>query len=137
MPSWPPKTAVFYDHIGLDWRGIVRALLANMRSGGIRQGGSTITQQLAKNFFLTPERTLTRKLKEMMLALVIEARYDKATILEIYLNEIYFGQNGSVSVNGIGEASRFYFDKPRPGPDHRRSRHPGRSDQKSQHLFAV
>jgi penicillin-binding protein 1B len=102
----------FYDHIGLDWRGIVRALLTNMRSGGIRQGGSTITQQLAKNFFLTPERTLARKLKEMMLALVIEARYDKATILEIYLNEIYFGQNGSVSVNGIGEASRFYFDKP-------------------------
>ena len=102
----------FYDHIGLDWRGIVRALVANMRFGGIRQGGSTITQQLAKNFFLTPERTLTRKLKEMMLALVIEARYDKATILEIYLNEIYFGQNGSVSVNGIGEASRFYFDKP-------------------------
>jgi penicillin-binding protein 1B len=102
----------FYDHIGLDWRGIGRALMTNMRSGGIRQGGSTITQQLAKNFFLTPERTLSRKLKEMLLALVIEARYDKATILEIYLNEIYFGQNGSVSVNGIGEASRFYFDKP-------------------------
>jgi len=102
----------FYDHFGLDWRGIVRAFLANMRSGDIRQGGSTITQQLAKNFFLTPERTFTRKLKEMALALVIEARYDKDTILEIYLNEIYLGQNGSVSVNGIGQASRFYFDKP-------------------------
>jgi len=102
----------FYHHFGLDWRSIGRALLANIRSGGIRQGGSTITQQLAKNFFLTPERTFTRKLKEMLLALVIEARYDKATILEIYLNEIYFGQNGSVSINGIGEASRFYFDKP-------------------------
>ena len=104
----------FYDHFGLDWRGIGRALLANLRSGGIRQGGSTITQQLAKNFFLTPERTLARKLKEMLLALVIEARYGKATILEIYLNEIYLGQNGSVSINGIGEASRFYFGKPAP-----------------------
>ena len=102
----------FFAHWGLDWRGIGRALLANLRSGAIRQGGSTITQQLAKNFFLTPERTVARKLKEMVLALVIEWRYDKATILEMYLNEIYFGQNGSVSINGIGEASRFYFDKP-------------------------
>jgi penicillin-binding protein 1B len=102
----------FYDHFGLDLRGIARALVANVRSGGIRQGGSTITQQLAKNFFLTPERTLVRKLKEMFLALVIESRYDKPTILEMYLNEIYLGQNGSVSINGIGEASRFYFDKP-------------------------
>ncbi|HSO21098.1 MAG TPA: transglycosylase domain-containing protein, partial [Desulfosarcina sp.] len=102
----------FFDHCGLDWRGIGRALLANLRSGTIRQGGSTITQQLAKNFFLTPERTVSRKLKEMVLALVIEWRYDKATILEMYLNEIYLGQNGSVSINGIGEASRFYFDKP-------------------------
>jgi len=102
----------FYDHIGLDWRGIGRALLANLRSGGIRQGGSTITQQLAKNYFLTPERTFGRKVKEMVLALVIEWRYDKPTILEIYLNEIYLGQNQSVSINGIGEASRFYFGKP-------------------------
>ena len=102
----------FFEHFGLDWRGIGRALVANLRSGAIRQGGSTITQQLAKNFFLTPERTISRKLKEMVLALVIEWRYDKAAILEMYLNEIYLGQNGSVSINGIGEASRFYFDKP-------------------------
>lgn len=102
----------FYDHIGLDWRGIGRALLANLRSGSIRQGGSTITQQLAKNYFLTPERTIGRKVKEMVLALVIEWRYDKPTILEMYLNEIYLGQNQSVSINGIGEASRFYFGKP-------------------------
>ena len=102
----------FFEHFGLDWRGIGRAFLTNLRSGGIRQGGSTITQQLAKNFFLTSERTLVRKWKEMILALVIEWRYDKATILEIYLNEIYLGQNGSVSINGMGEASRFYFGKP-------------------------
>jgi penicillin-binding protein 1B len=102
----------FFEHFGLDWRGIGRAFFANLRSGGIRQGGSTITQQLAKNFFLTSERTLVRKWKEMVLALVIEWRYDKSTILEMYLNEIYLGQNGSVSINGVGEASRFYFGKP-------------------------
>jgi len=118
IPKWVTDAVLvaedsrFFEHYGLDWRGIGRALLANLRSGGIRQGGSTITQQLAKNFFLTSERTLVRKWKEMILALVIEWRYDKPTILEMYLNEIYLGQNGSVSINGIGEASRFYFGKP-------------------------
>jgi penicillin-binding protein 1B len=102
----------FFEHRGLDPLGIVRALYANLRSGDIRQGGSTITQQLAKNYFLTPERTLTRKVKEGVMALIIEAMYDKNVILEIYLNEIYFGQKESVSVNGIGEASAFYFGKP-------------------------
>jgi len=101
----------FFTHFGLDWRGIGRAFLTNLRSGEIRQGGSTITQQLAKNFFLTSERTLVRKWKEMVLALVIEWRYDKSTIFEMYFNEIYLGQNGSVSINGMGEASRFYFGK--------------------------
>jgi penicillin-binding protein 1B len=118
IPKWLTDAVLvaedsrFFEHFGLDWRGIGRALLANLRSGGIRQGGSTITQQLAKNFFLTSERTLMRKWKEMVLALVIEGRYDKSTIFEMYLNEIYLGQNGSVSINGIGEASRFYFGKP-------------------------
>jgi len=101
----------FFEHFGLDWRGIGRALLANLRSGRIRQGGSTITQQLAKNYFLTAERTLGRKWKEMILAFVLEWRYEKIAILEMYLNEIYFGQNGSISINGVGEASRFYFGK--------------------------
>jgi penicillin-binding protein 1B len=102
----------FFDHRGIDPVGILRALYANLRSGDIRQGGSTITQQLAKNYFLTPERTLTRKIKEALMALIIEAKYDKNVILEIYLNEIYLGQKESVSIDGIGEASTFYFGKP-------------------------
>ncbi len=101
----------FYRHHGFDIRGIARALLTNLRHLAVRQGGSTITQQLAKNFFLTPERTLRRKLREVLLALVIEWRYTKDQILEMYLNEIYWGQNGSVSVNGVGEAADFYFGK--------------------------
>jgi len=101
----------FFRHPGVDPIGIIRALLANLRSGAIRQGGSTLSQQLAKNYFLTPERTLSRKIKELLLALTMEALYNKKTILEIYLNEIYFGQKGSVSINGIGEAADFYFAK--------------------------
>jgi len=102
----------FYEHHGIDPRGIVRALITNLRHVSIRQGGSTLTQQLAKNYFLTPERTLSRKLKEILLSLVIELKYEKEEILEIYLNEIYLGQKGSVAVNGVGEAAYFYFGKP-------------------------
>jgi len=101
----------FFQHYGVDFRGILRALITNLRHGAIRQGGSTLTQQLAKNYFLTPARTLTRKLKETLLAVIIELKYDKNEILEIYLNEIYLGQKGSVAINGIGEASYFYFGK--------------------------
>jgi len=102
----------FYQHHGLDFRGIFRAIYTDLRQQGIYQGGSTITQQLAKNYFLTPEKTLSRKLKEMLLAVVMETKYTKNEILEIYLNEIYFGQNGSVAINGLGEASYSYFGKP-------------------------
>jgi penicillin-binding protein 1B len=102
----------FMDHFGLDLRGILRAAFVNLRHGAIHQGGSTITQQLAKNYFLTPEKTFSRKIKEMILALVIEQMYTKEQIIEIYLNEVYFGQKGSVAVNGLGEASYFYFGKP-------------------------
>jgi penicillin-binding protein 1B len=102
----------FYRHHGFDLRGVLRALYTNLRQGTVRQGGSTITQQLAKNYFLTPERTLSRKLKELLMSLTIEAMYEKAEILEIYLNEIYLGHKGSVSINGVGEASHFYFGKP-------------------------
>jgi penicillin-binding protein 1B len=102
----------FYRHHGVDLRGVLRALYTNLRHGTIRQGGSTITQQLAKNYFLTPERTLSRKLKELLMSLTMEAMYEKSEILEIYLNEIYLGQKGSVSINGVGEASYFYFGKP-------------------------
>ncbi|MCP4036336.1 MAG: penicillin-binding protein 1B, partial [bacterium] len=90
---------------------IVGAVLANLRAGGVRQGGSTLTQQLVKNFFLTPERTLRRKLQEAVMALIVESRYSKRQILQSYLNEIYLGRRGSTSVHGVGEASRFYFGK--------------------------
>jgi len=101
----------FFTHHGVDPKGLARAFWVNIRQGGIRQGGSTLTQQLAKNYFLTPERTLTRKFKELLIALLLEARFEKDEILEIYLNEIYFGQKGSVSINGVGEAAAFYFGK--------------------------
>ncbi len=101
----------FEQHHGIDPRRIVGAMLANLRAGGIRQGGSTLTQQLVKNFFLTPERTLRRKLTEAVMALAVEARYTKPQILEAYLNEIYMGRRGSTAIHGVGEASRFFFGK--------------------------
>jgi penicillin-binding protein 1B len=101
----------FEEHHGIDPRRIVGAMLANLRAGGIREGGSTLTQQLVKNFFLTPERTLRRKLTEAVMALMVEARYTKPQILEAYLNEIYMGRRGSTAIHGVGEASRFFFGK--------------------------
>ena len=101
----------FYRHRGLDPKGILRALYTNLRHAAIRQGGSTITQQLAKSYFLTPERTLSRKIKEVLMSLTMEVMYHKNEILEIYLNEIYLGQRDSVAINGLGEASAFYFNK--------------------------
>jgi penicillin-binding protein 1B len=101
----------FYAHPGVDWIGIVRAIYRNVRVGSVTQGGSTLTQQLVKNFFLTPTRSIWRKGAEMIMAVMVEARYSKAAILELYLNEIYLGQRGSISINGIGEAARLYFRK--------------------------
>lgn len=101
----------FYEHRGIDWIGILRALYRNLRAREVTEGGSTITQQLVKNFFLTPARSIWRKLAEMAMAVLVEARYSKAAILELYLNEIYLGQRGSISINGIGEAARLYFRK--------------------------
>jgi penicillin-binding protein 1B len=101
----------FYDHRGLDWIGILRALYRNVLAREVTEGGSTITQQLVKNFFLTPKRSIWRKLAEMTMAVMVEARYAKAAILELYLNEIYLGQRGSISINGVGEAARLYFRK--------------------------
>ncbi len=101
----------FEEHHGVDPRRIAGAMLANLRAGGIRQGGSTLTQQLVKNFFLTPERTLRRKLTEAVMALLVEARYSKPQILEAYLNEIYMGRRGSTAIHGVGEAARFFFGK--------------------------
>ncbi len=102
----------FAEHHGIDWRRIGGAFWVNLRSGSIRQGGSTLTQQLVKNFFLTPERTLRRKAQEAVMAVLLEARYEKRAILESYLNEIYLGQRGSTAIHGVGEAARFYFGKP-------------------------
>jgi len=101
----------FYRHHGLDFRRIVGALIANIKAREISQGGSTITQQLAKNLFLSAERTPLRKLREAAIATVLEARYDKATILEAYLNEIYLGQDGGRAIHGVGAAARYYFGK--------------------------
>jgi len=101
----------FAAHPGIDVRRIGGALLANLRAGAIRQGGSTLTQQLVKNFFLTPERTLKRKLNEAVMALLVELRYGKREILQAYLNEIYFGQRGSTEIHGVGEASLRFFGK--------------------------
>ncbi|MCH4178271.1 MAG: penicillin-binding protein 1A [Megasphaera sp.] len=97
----------FYDHIGIDPIGIVRAVVANLTNRGISQGGSTITQQLAKNAFLSQEQTLKRKIQEAMLALEIERKYSKKEILEMYMNQIYFGQGAY----GIQTAAKTYFDK--------------------------
>ncbi len=102
----------FEVHGGIDWVRVLGAAWANLRAGSIRQGGSTLTQQLVKNFFLTPERTFERKFQEAAMSVLVEARYDKSAILEAYLNEIYLGQRGSTSIHGVGEASRFYFGKP-------------------------
>jgi len=105
------EDARFYSHIGIDLRAIGRALFTNLREQRFAQGGSTITQQLAKNFFLSPKKTLWRKLYEAELALFLELRYSKKQILEMYLNKIYFGQDGPRGVYGIEEAAEFYFSK--------------------------
>jgi len=101
----------FHQHHGLDVRRIGGALLANVKARGIAQGGSTITQQLAKNLFLSANRTPLRKLREAAIAVVLEIRYDKTAILEAYLNEIYLGQDSGRAIHGIGAAARYYFGK--------------------------
>ncbi|HEY3934564.1 MAG TPA: transglycosylase domain-containing protein [Gemmatimonadales bacterium] len=101
----------FYQHHGLDLKRIVGAMVADVRAHGITQGGSTLTQQLAKNLFLTADRTPLRKLREAAMAVVLELRYSKAQILDAYLNEIYLGQDGARAIHGFGAAARFYFGK--------------------------
>lgn len=101
----------YYSHWGIDPRGIARALYKTL-SGQRIEGGSTITQQLVKNFFLTSERTLTRKANEVLMALLLEVHYSKDEILETYLNEVYLGQDATRAIHGVGLASHFYFDRP-------------------------
>ena len=101
----------FYEHEGISIRGILRAAVRNFRTGSRSAGGSTLTQQLVKNLFLNPERTYRRKALEAIMALILEARFSKNEILEAYLNEIYLGQNGSVQIVGVEQASQIYFSK--------------------------
>ncbi len=98
----------FYDHGGIDFRGLLRAVYVNIRDGRISQGGSTLTQQLVKNLFLTPDRTIKRKIQEVMLAYWLERRFTKDQILTIYLNRVYLG----AGTYGVDAAARHYFGKP-------------------------
>ncbi|MBZ2170408.1 penicillin-binding protein 1B [Marinobacter sp. F4216] len=99
----------FYDHFGIAPMSIARAMLANIRAGRVVQGGSTLTQQLVKNFYLTREQTLLRKGNEALMSILLELHYEKDDILETYLNEVYLGQAGTRSINGFGLASQFFF----------------------------
>ena len=100
----------YYSHIGIDPRGLARAVRSTL-TGNV-QGGSTLTQQLVKNFFLSAERTLSRKFTEVIMALLLELHYDKDEILQTYLNEIYLGQDRNRAIHGVGLAAQFYFGKP-------------------------
>src|SRR5215207_7177671 len=113
LPPYLPKAFVaiedrrFYDHLGVDPVGIARALMRNLTSRGVAQGGSTLTQQLAKNLFLTQERTASRKIQEAILALWLERTYSKSELLELYLNRIYFG----AGAYGVEAAAQRYYNK--------------------------
>lgn len=102
----------FYQHDGVSPLAIARAMVANLRAGHTVQGGSTLTQQLAKNIFLSRDRTLWRKLQEAYIALIIDYRYSKDRILEAYLNEVYLGQSGEQAIHGFALAARLYFGQP-------------------------
>ena len=101
----------FYSHHGVDAVAILRAFLTDLVHLRFVQGGSTLTQQLVKNYFLTSERSLIRKVNEILMAMLLEARYSKENILEAYFNEIYFGQRGPISITGVQEASHYLFSK--------------------------
>lgn len=102
----------FREHWGIDPVALFRALVANIRAGGITQGGSTLTQQLVKNYFLDNRRTLWRKFREAVTAVILEAHYSKDELMNAYINEVYLGQDGNRAIHGFGLASRFYFSRP-------------------------
>jgi penicillin-binding protein 1B len=103
---------LFFSHFGVNPLSIVRALIANIRAGKTVQGGSTLTQQLAKNLFLTPERSLIRKINEALLSVMLEFRFDKKTILTAYINEVFLLQQKNTSVHGFELASKMLFKQP-------------------------
>jgi penicillin-binding protein 1B len=102
----------FYSHFGISPKGVARAMFENAKAGRTVQGGSTITQQLVKNVFLSNERSVVRKLNEVLMALIVDFRYSKDDILETYINEVYLGQDGSRAVHGFQLASYHYFNRP-------------------------
>lgn len=102
----------FFNHFGVSPKSIARAVWINATAGEVRQGGSTLTQQLVKNFYLTNERSLIRKATEAMMAVLLELHYDKQDILEAYLNEVFLGQDGQRAVHGFGLASQYFFSQP-------------------------
>jgi len=120
LTSFPPQlvTAIqavedrqFKHHPGVDWHGLLRALWVNLRRAELRQGGSTITQQLVRNIYLSHDRSLLRKFNEMIMALALEQRFSKRDILEAYLNEVYLGQHPGGAIHGFPRASEFYFGR--------------------------
>ncbi|MEX1265534.1 MAG: transglycosylase domain-containing protein, partial [Woeseia sp.] len=102
----------FDDHAGVDPVAVGRALLANVRAGAFTQGGSTLTQQLVKNYFLDNRQTLWRKFREALMAVILEMHYSKSDLLNAYINEIYMGQDGNRAIHGFGLASQYYFSRP-------------------------
>ena len=102
----------FFDHAGISVTGISRAIINNIVAGRFSQGGSTLTQQLVKNLYLTREHTLTRKAIEAVYAILLDARFSKDRILEAYVNEVFLGQWGNRAIHGFGTAAQFYFGKP-------------------------
>ncbi|WP_341707346.1 penicillin-binding protein 1B [Halopseudomonas sp.] len=102
----------YFNHFGVSPKGIARAMFVNLTSGSLQQGGSTLTQQLVKNFFLSADRNIVRKGLEAMMAVLLELHYSKEEILEAYLNEVFLGQDGNRAVHGFGLASQYYFAQP-------------------------
>jgi penicillin-binding protein 1B len=102
----------FYSHHGISVKGIARAMLVNIKAGSFVQGGSTLTQQLIKNFYLTSDRSLVRKLLEVPMAVLLESHYSKDEILEAYLNEVYLGQDGARAIHGFGLGANYFFAQP-------------------------
>jgi len=105
------EDARFLEHEGVDWKALARALWVDIRLGKMAQGGSTITQQLAKNLFLSQEKSFKRKLKEMIYSFLIELKYSKQEILSAYLNEVFWGSLNGIRIKGVAAASIFYFGK--------------------------